>query len=266
MKRVLLFLMIFGLIPAIAFSQKKETRSVSGFTGIDASSVFNITITKGDTESIVIEADDNVMQYVRSEVRSGVLHLYIDNAYRVRNIKILKASVVMKNLESVTLSGACKLTADDLFTPDKFQVDCSGASSMTANVNTNQLTVETSGASNIRIKSEITGGTSMDVSGVSKIWGELKANSVVLTSSGVCSVELTGSASDIKIDASGTSNVKAGDFAVKNADIVSSGTSVITVNATDALKVSSSGAASVNYKGSPSLQVNNSRAAKVNKI
>jgi len=266
MKKVFLFLVITGLTTMNAFSRKIETRPVSGFTGIDASSVFDITVTKGGTESLTVEADDEVMPYVRSEVRSGVLHLYVDNSNKLKNIKALKASIVMKNLDKVTLSGACKLTANDLFTPDKFKGDCSGASNLTVNLNTNQLNIETSGACNILIKANVTGDTNLKMSGASKIRGELKAVNVLFQSSGVGSIELTGSATDIKMDISGASKIITEDFTVKTATVKSSGSCKVTVNVSDHLKVNSSGASSVKYKGSPTLEVNNSIASRVSKI
>ena len=266
MKRVLLFLMIVGLTTTGAFSQKKETRSVSGFTGINASSVFNITVAKGGTESLTIEADNEVMQYVRSEVKNGVLNLYLDNKNKVKNIKTLKASIVMKNLDKVTLSGACKFTANDLFTPDKFKGDCSGASSMDVNLNTGQMNLESSGACKINLKVNSTGNAEFNVSGTSKIQGDLKAVNTKLNSSGVCSVDLTGSATDLKIDASGVSKIYAENFVVKTATVKSSGSGKITVNVTDNLKVNSSGASSVNYKGSPTVELNKNRASNVRKL
>jgi hypothetical protein len=266
MKRVAVFLVIAGLTTMFASGQKKETRTVSGFTGIDASSVFDITVTKGNVESLVIEADDAVMPLVRSEVRNGVLHLYLDNAGKVKNIKTLKASVVMKNLDNVSLSGACKLAANDLFTPDRFKADCSGASQLTINLSTGQLKLGVGGACKIQMKANVTGNTGIDVSGTSKIQGELKANDVKFSSSGVSSVDLTGSASDLKIDVSGTSNVPAGNCTVKTATIESSGTSKVTVHVTDVLKVNSSGASIVNYKGSPVIEAETGGASKIRKM
>jgi len=266
MKRVLLFLMITGLATMVAFGQRKETRSASDFTGINASSVFNIIVSKGNTESLTIEADDNVMQYVRSEVKNGVLYLYIDNSKQFRNIKILKASIVMKNLDKVTLSGACKLTANDLFTPEKFKIDCSGASSMDVNLNTDILNIEASGASKIQIKAKVAGDTNLSISGASKIQGELKTANLELSSSGVCSVELSGSAINFKINMSGVSKIMTEDFIVRTANVKLSGSSKITVNATVTLKVNASGASSVSYKGSPALELNKSQAVKIRNI
>jgi len=185
---------------------------------------------------------------------------------QLRNIKTLNASIVMKNLDGVTLSGACKFTTNDFFTPEKFKADCSGASELTVNVNTNQLSIEASGASKIQINANVSGDAGIDVSGASNIKGELKANNVNFGSGGACSFELTGSARNIKIDASGTSKFNGENFVVKTATIESSGVCKVTVNITDALKVNSSGFSTVNYKGSPSLEVTNSKLSKVNKI
>jgi len=266
MKRVSLFLTVVGLTTMIAFGQKKETRQVSGFTGINASSVFDITVRKGSAESLIIEADDAVMPLVRSEVRNGVLHLYLDNERNAKNIKTLKATVVMRNLEEVSLSGVSKLKSNDLFTPIMFKGDCSGVSSMTIHVNTGQLSLEASGASKIQMKANVTGDVKLDASSTSKIEGELNAVNVNLKTSGVSKVELKGSATDIKIDTSGTSKLDANNFTVKTASVESSGTSKITLNVVDALKVNSSGTSSVEYKGSPIIDAKVSGVSKVRKI
>ncbi len=155
MKRILLFFMMVGLATTFAFSQTKKTHPVQGFTGINASGVFDITVTKSDTESLTIETDDEVMPYVRSEVRNGVLHLYL-NGKEFKNIKTLKASVSMKTLDKVILSGACKLTTNDPFSSEEFKSDCSGANRMAVNVNTGQLSLKTSGANQIDIKANVT--------------------------------------------------------------------------------------------------------------
>ena len=266
MKRVLSILAVAWLTAFFAFGQKRETRQVLGFTGIDASSVFEITVTKGSTESLIIEADQEVMPKVRSEVRNGVLHLYLDDNNRVKNIKTLKASVVMKNLNKVSLSGTCKLTSNDLFTPDKFKGDCSGVSHLTVNVNTGQLDIDASGVSKIQLTGNVTGNAKIDASGTSKIQGELTAAQVKINCSSVSSVELSGTAQDIKIDVSGSSKVKCEDFKVNTASVESSGASNVTLNVTGTLKVNSSGASVVNYKGAPVIEAKTGGASKVRSI
>lgn len=266
MKRVIIMLAIAGATTMFAFGQKKETRTVSDFSGIVASNVFEITVTKGSTESLIIEADDAVMPQVRSEVRNGVLNLYLDNEKSIRNIKVLKANVVMRNLDKLSLSGASKLTSNDLFTPERFKADCSGVSNLTINVNTGELSITASGACKIQLKANVTGDAKFDVSGTSKVQSELKAANVKFNSSGVSSVDLSGSAKDFKIDVSGTSKVQADNFVVKTATIKSSGTSKITVNVTETMNINSSGTSTIEYKGSPAINANTGGASKIRKF
>jgi len=166
------------------------------------------------------------MQYVRSEVKNGVLRLYLEKN-RIKHIKTLKASVVMKDFDKVSLSGACKIIANDFFTPVSFKGSCSGASDMVINLNTGQLTLKSSGA---------------------------------------CTVDVTGSATDFIIDMSGASNLKAGTCTVRTATIKSAGSSGITIHVTDTLNVNSSGASTVKYKGSPVINIKSGGASSVKKI
>ena len=267
MKKVLASLVVAGLTATFSFGQKVENRPVSDFTGINASGAFEITVVKGNTMSLAIEANDDTMPYVRSEVNNGVLHLYLENNAPKRvNSRTVKASIVMKDLDKVSLSGACKITANDLFTPERFKSDCSGSSNMTININTGQLSIKASGTSKIQITASVTGETGINVAGSSNIHGEMRVNNMKFNSSGSCEVNLTGSAMDVILDMAGASTFKAGDFTARTAVIKSSGSSNATVNVTDALNVNSAGASTVNYKGSPTITINSRGASKVSKI
>ncbi len=265
MKKVLLSFILIGFT-LVAFCQKTEKRNVSGFTGINAASTFDVTVTKGNTESLTIEAEDNIMPYVRSDVRDGVLYLYLDNNKEVKNVKTLKASVVMKNLDKVSLSGACKLSSKDLFTSDQFQGDCSGVSRLSLILKTDHLSLNSSGACDIDLKAEVSNDMSFNTSGTSKAQLKLNVNNVQFTSGGTSIIDMSGSANTVTLSSSGTSIIKAVDFVVKTATIASSGTSNVTMHVTSALTVNSSGASTVNYKGSPAISVQNSKASKLNKL
>ncbi|MDR2585975.1 MAG: DUF2807 domain-containing protein [Prevotellaceae bacterium] len=262
------FLTIALMITMFSFGQKKEARPVSNFTGIDASSVFHITVTKGSVESLVIEADDAIMNEVRSEVRNGVLRLYLDKSLqnRTKNIKTLKAYVVMRELDKVSLSGVCSLSSDDLFTPQGFTGSCSGVSNMSIHLDTKRLSVGASGSSKMDIKALVLGDTKVDVSGNSKIQLDIQGATVKLSSSGASSIGIAGSATDVKIDISGNAGIKGNDFSAQKATISASGASSVTIGVLEALKASTSGASKVNYIGTPTKQISSSGASKVRSL
>jgi len=226
MKRIVISLMIAGLSTMFTFGQKMETRSVSNITGIDASGSFEITVVKGSAESLTVETNDEIMPFVRSEVRNGVLRLYLERNYsrRFRNGKI-RATVVMVNLDKISISGACKIISNDRFTSKSFTGSFSGSANAIVNVYTEQLNINLSGSSK---------------------------------------VELIGSAKNATLRTSGSSKFNAENFTVGTANIRSSGSSNVTITATEALSVNSSGSSRVNYKGSPTIiTINNSGSSRV---
>jgi hypothetical protein len=137
---------------------------------------------------------------------------------------------------------------------------------MQVNLNTGQLDMDMSGACKIQMTANVTGDAKLRGSGASKLQGELNAQNVKFDFSGANSVLLTGSAKEVKIDATGSTKINAGDFTVKTAVIETSGSGNIIINATDVLEVNSAGASSVSYKGSPAVTINSAGASKVRKI
>jgi len=328
MKRVLFIFAILGLTTMIAFGQDariRENRQVSGFTGINASGMFNITVQRGNTESLVIETYNDIMSYVRSEVRNGVLYLSLDrnfpgrqhrgisvggnanvinmgrdgtiiqgNVINIRdgsieidgvplndiiaeasnnvvvsnrNIGALNVTVVMPNLEQVTLSGASNLTANDLFTPNRFKSTSSGAANITLNLNTNNLEIGTSGISNININANVSGYTRLDISGASNIRGSLVTEQANFNFSGTSNVVLNGSAANANVNVSGTSNVNLVNFPIRRTALANvSGVSDLRINAVETLIINASGMSNARYTGSATVQRNVSRNANVRRL
>jgi len=72
--------------------------------------------------------------------------------------------------------------------------------------------------------------------------------------SGASDVEINGTADEVKIDASGASDVKAYDFTTTNCSVDASGASSIKITVNKELSAKLSGASSVNYKGSAMIR------------
>ena len=74
-----------------------------------------------------------------------------------------------------------------------------------------------------------------------------------LVVSGASTVDLTGSAADVSIEASGASKIRLADLPVNNARVDISGASNATVNARGRLDGSLSGGSVLYYRGNPTL-------------
>jgi hypothetical protein len=205
-----------------------QEETFSGFDKVDASQAFEVDISQGDTFSVVIRIDDNLVQYLQVVKQGNTLKIGLKpgRRYNIRNAK-MEAEVTMPELTGLHLSGASHGT-------------------ITGFKSTKALDVDVSGASFLR--------------------GDIEAGDARFDVSGASQVTLTGSAQDVTIDASGASIVKLADFPVADASVEASGASSVTVNPSGKLDVDASGASHVYYLGSPTLgKVDTSGASSINR-
>lgn len=189
--------------------------ALSGFDKVDVSNAFTAEISQGDTFSVVIRIDDNLVQYLEVVKQGSMLKIGLKpfRRYAIRNAT-LEAKVTLPQLTGLDLSGASHGTITGFKSTKALDMDLSGASHLT---------------------------------------GDMEAGDARFDISGASHVTLSGSAQDVTIDASGASHVNLADFTVADADVGVSGASNVTVNANGKLDVNASGASHVYYLGSPTL-------------
>jgi hypothetical protein len=141
-----------------------ETRELSGFTGVALESTGDITLTQGDSEALTIEADDNLLPLLTSEVQNGVLVLGVkDNAYIEGGRRVLY-TLTVTSLDSLELSGSGNVGASDL-TLDALSVDISGSGNITLSGTVTTQTVNISGSGNYDACALQSDSSSLSISG-----------------------------------------------------------------------------------------------------
>jgi len=210
---------ISGLIPASGEAMSgsgtlvTEEYTLTGFDKVDVSHGFAVDISQGDTFSVVVSIDDNLVQYLRVEKQGSTLKIGLDPGRNYRDT-LATAEVTMPELTGLELSGASDVSVTDFTSSEALYAEVSGASSLRGDIEA--------------------GGVRFDVSGASDI-------------------KLRGSGEDLVMDVSGASSADLADFPVADADIQVSGASSAAVNVSGRLDVEASGASRVRYRGSPTL-------------
>jgi hypothetical protein len=76
---IMLLVSACGIAPVFGSGKiVTETRQVSGFDKVSVSGGGELIIIQDGTESVTVETDDNLMQYLVAEVRGGTLDLYLE--------------------------------------------------------------------------------------------------------------------------------------------------------------------------------------------
>lgn len=197
-----------------------ETRAVSNFHSVVLAGIGELNITQGDTEALTIQAEDNLMPLLTSEVKDGVLTVGVKpglNDTSILPTKPVKYDLRVKNLDSIQLSGAGSILAPAL--------------------KTETLTLGTSGAGNVNLN-------------------QLDVKNLRSTLSGAGSMNIAGQGDTQSVTVSGLGSYAAGDFKTNKTDITLTGAGGATVWAEQTLNGKISGAGGINYYGSPQVTSN----------
>jgi hypothetical protein len=190
-----------------------ETREVSGFDKVLLSGIGDVTLIQADQESLKIEAEDNVITHITTEVQDGTLHISFDRKTIVPT-KPIKFTLTMKDIHSVESQGVSNVETEQ--------------------INTDNLTVGISGTGNINIRN-------------------LKASQLTANISGAGNFTANGQVSDQKVTMSGAGNYDGEDLQSSTATVVISGLGRVVVWAADTLDVTISGTGGVDYYGNPQV-------------
>ena len=192
-----------------------EARPVNDFTRINFTGFGELTLVQGDSEALTIQADDNILPYIKTTVSGETLTIRFDEpgwTPLLRPTDSIRYQVTVKSLTHLDLSGAGTVTATDL-TAD-------------------QLTLVESGAGEIAI-------------------ANLTANAITVAMSGAGSVDLAGAVTAQTVELSGLGAYHAGDLASQTAQVTLSGAGEATIWVSEQLDAEMSGAGTIRYYGSP---------------
>ncbi len=143
-----------------------QKRDVPAFTSITTEGAFDIEVVCQKDQSLQLEGDDNILDLITTEVSNGVLRLRPKSNYSIEDSIVVKITV--PNLEGLSASGAGKMNVREIKNA-KFDIDMSGAVSITASGETAELTIEASGAGKVDVQKLRAARATIEASGVAHI-------------------------------------------------------------------------------------------------
>jgi len=188
----------------------KQERTIAAFNTIDASGVFNIYLSQGDKESLTIEADENLIPYIETNVEGNTLHIDMKEHMNIRNAK-------KKNIH---------LTIKDV---NRLKINSVG-------------NIETSGQLHLK-------DLNMEHSGVGNLKLDFECNKFVANIHSVGQVTLKGKVAKAEISNSSVGNTNASELIADTLNLENSSVGNVEVHATKEISINSSGIGNVNFGG-----------------
>lgn len=157
-----------GMRTQIKGSGKRELqkREVAPFTSISTEGAFTIEVTCQKDRSLEVEGDDNILEYVTTEVGNNILRLKSTRNYSTH--EPVKFRISVPNLEGLAVNGAGRIEIKGM-NNDKFEIDSNGAATIVVSGNTKVIDVGANGAGSIDAQNLHAKRGVVDSKGVTKI-------------------------------------------------------------------------------------------------
>ncbi|MEN8201394.1 MAG: head GIN domain-containing protein [Bacteroidota bacterium] len=129
---------------------EEETRDVSGFTGVHVSTGIDVYLSEGDDFAVKVEADENLMEVILTEVNGDMLVIKTDRV-NIRSAKSKKVFVTLPELEELKISSAGDCEGMTPFHCDDLRISISSAGDLSLDVEAERINVDISSSGDARI-------------------------------------------------------------------------------------------------------------------
>lgn len=183
----------------------KTRPAAETFTHISAGGGIEVVIEQGASKSITIEADDNLHEHIKTEIKNGSLEISTDANFR--SAKTAKVTVQLPEIEGIEASAGVQVTSKNTLKADAIDLISSSGSGLTVAVTAKTVSCDTSSGSSIKVEgtadkleSDSSSGSTMDAE-------KLSAKTVIVgASSG--STSIVNPSESLSADASSGGNIQ----------------------------------------------------------
>ncbi|MEL6256058.1 MAG: head GIN domain-containing protein [Bacteroidota bacterium] len=174
------------------------------FEGLSVNGVFDVLLHPGESHSVTITADENLMEHIKVEVKDDVLHITSEKDFKTKHA--IKVDVFAEEINYVRIGGAANCESTGSLESDEIEMKIAGAGNIKLDLDTDELEVSISGAGNLELKGNAD-ESNIGISGAGNLQAyDLKTHKTRLKMSGAGNAEVYAD-EDLSINLSGIGRV-----------------------------------------------------------
>ncbi len=170
-------------------AEKSQKRDVKNFNAIEVSTGIDLFITMDNKESLRIDAPENMINDVVSEVKNGTLHIYLKNKsgfnlFNWRNYSSVKAYLTVVELNRIKASAGADVKSENTLTGPALKLDASSGSNVDIDLVYKELTIDSSSGAQLDVtgktkylKGSTSSGGNIDAAGLESEYCKANASS-----------------------------------------------------------------------------------------
>ena len=127
-----------------------QERNVSeDFTEVKGSAGLDVYLTQGSENKIMVEADENLHQYIETNIENGMLH--VTTSENIGRSKAKKVFVTFKQLTNIEASSGADVSGNSVVKSENLSLKSSSGADLNVEVFTKDLTAKTSSGADLEI-------------------------------------------------------------------------------------------------------------------
>jgi hypothetical protein len=183
-----------------------ETRSLSGFEAIELTGSADVIVSLGETESVSVEAEDNLLPLVETQVRGGRLVIGTKSNTTLAPTQPVRVTVTLKALRSASLTGSGNITIGGL-SGGSLRLDLSGSGNISAAGTVEALSATLGGSGNILCDDLQASSASVEINGSGNVT-VYASQRLEATISGSGAVTYRGNPAQVEQSVSGSGSIQ----------------------------------------------------------
>jgi uncharacterized protein with GYD domain len=193
----------------------EETRAMSGLTSVELATIGTLHIQVGDSESLRVEAEDNLMPYLETEVRGGRLSIENREGVNLQSTRPIHYYLTVTALDTIAISSSGDVEAPDL-QADRFSVAIHSSGNLEmGNLQASTLTVNITSSGNVTMGTLNADTLEVDISSSGNLriaGGEVGRQTITISSSGEYTAQdLQSAEADVRLSSSGSATIRVHD-------------------------------------------------------
>jgi hypothetical protein len=130
----------------------KKERKTDSFSGLKVSSGIDVYLRQSDNETVIVEADENLHEYILTEVHGGILNVYSE--YNIRDAERKRVYVTMKDINSVRTTSAGDVIGESPVNSEKLELSASSAGDIKLEVHAKTVNLDISSSGDMTLTGE----------------------------------------------------------------------------------------------------------------
>lgn len=205
-----------------------ESRDLGNFKGVRLMGPMDVLIKKAESNSVELEAEDNILTYIETYVEDGRLTIKYKDNVNINSKKDVTITVGTPVLEEASVLGSGNIESEGTFSTEE------------------KVKVQITGSGNIKL--------------------QLDAPSVKANITGSGDMELSGRTKDVDCSTTGSGTIKATELLAENAVAQTAGSGDIRVYGSLKIHARITGSGDISYKGGGTVSSKITGSGSVHKV